>query len=312
MPVIVSSTTVIDNTRKLQNIAGANGVYDAFQPNIAQITSIIDFNTPMMELFMTGNVTFSESNKAAGKAGMLLLDTSSDQHTPSFSANIKWFNGTEPAWEDYQHWQIAFQCVDATVVRATAVGFTSLIPPASMATSFARPFGWDTQLSINDGRIGTFPEVITYVDFSHESANKRIRVRFVHGSSQSSNVINDVYINYTGLTNISSIQAQYNVSAQNCSGDCSPINYGVGPLPTNEGNNSGTYYDLPVAFYWMAQANPNEFASGQATTTASFDSANPDLRVKVVCDQGTFYSTCDIGGANEIFLRATKFGEVDR
>jgi len=129
MPIQVSTVTVIDDSLKLQNITGANGKYDSLFPIPAVITNALNFDTPMMTLTMTGNVTFSETNKGTGKAAMLLLDTSSDKHTPSFSGNIQWSTGAAPTWSDYQHWQIAFQCFNSTQVRAVAVGFTSTIPP---------------------------------------------------------------------------------------------------------------------------------------------------------------------------------------
>lgn len=125
MAVQVSGTTVIDNSRVLQNIAGANGKYDAFHPNVNSITTVIDMNEPMMTLSMSGNVTFSESNKSAGKTAVLLLDTSASGHTPSFSGNVRWAEDSEPNWSDYRYWNIALVCWDSTIIRAAAVGFSA-------------------------------------------------------------------------------------------------------------------------------------------------------------------------------------------
>jgi hypothetical protein len=124
MAIKISSTEVIDNSRVLQNITGANGTYTNFHAAATTITTVINFSTPVMTLTMSGNVTFSESNKGAGKTAILILDTSASGHTPTFSANVKWPGaGTAPTWSDSRYWEIAFVCWDSTTVRATAVGF---------------------------------------------------------------------------------------------------------------------------------------------------------------------------------------------
>ena len=157
MPIQVSTVTVIDDSLKLQNITGANGKYNSLFPQASVITNALNFDTPMMTLTMTGNVTFSETNKGTGKAAMLLLDTSSDKHTPNFSGNIQWSTGAAPTWSDYQHWQIAFQCFNSTQVRAVAVGFTSTIPPevislsGSAGTPADRLFPGPTYLGVGSG-----------------------------------------------------------------------------------------------------------------------------------------------------------------
>lgn len=125
MAIVVGSTEVIDDDFKLQNITGANGKYDAFHANVNAITNVIDMNKPIMTLNMSGNVTFTESNKSAGKTAVLILDTSSSAHTPTFSANVKWGSDTEPTWGDYRYWNIAFVCWDSSIVRAVAVGYNA-------------------------------------------------------------------------------------------------------------------------------------------------------------------------------------------
>jgi hypothetical protein len=134
MAIKISGTEVIDNSRVLQNITGANGTYGNFYTPISIITTAIDFATPMMGLSMTGNVTFTESNKSAGRSAMLLLDTSSSGHTPTFSSNIKWNGGTAPTWGDARYWQIALQCIDGTTVRGTALGYETGAAPSETIT----------------------------------------------------------------------------------------------------------------------------------------------------------------------------------
>lgn len=124
MAIQVSGTTVIDNSRVLQNIVGANGAYDNLQPTTAGITNVINFNTPMMTLTMGANTTLSESNKATGHSAILILDRSSSGFTPTWSSNIKWpTDGTEPAWADHRYWIITFICISSTLVRSVAIGY---------------------------------------------------------------------------------------------------------------------------------------------------------------------------------------------
>lgn len=134
MAIKISGTEVIDNSRVLQNITGANGTYGNFHSSATIITTVINFATPMMTLSMTGNVTFTESNKSAGRSAMLLLDTSSSGHTPTFSSNIKWNGGTTPTWGDARYWQIALQCIDGTTVRGTALGYETGAAPSETIT----------------------------------------------------------------------------------------------------------------------------------------------------------------------------------
>jgi len=123
MAIQVSGTTVIDNSRILQNIVGMNGAYNNLQPITSNTTSVIDFNTPLLISTMTANRTFSESNKSAGHTALLVLDRSGSSYTPSWSINIKWPAAEEPIWADHRYWTVTFICVDSSTVRATAVGY---------------------------------------------------------------------------------------------------------------------------------------------------------------------------------------------
>ena len=133
MAIKISTTEVIDSSRVLQNIAGANGVCNNFHAAAVAITTVLNFALPVMSLTMSGPVTFTESNKLLGRSALLLLDTSPSAFTPTFSANIKWQNATTPTWSNYRYWQIALQCVDGTNVRGIALGyeFTGSAPPVT-------------------------------------------------------------------------------------------------------------------------------------------------------------------------------------
>lgn len=309
MAVKIAGTTVIDDSRILQNITNTTGVYTDWHPAADTITTVIDFDKPMMKLAMTGNVTFTESNKAAGKSCVLILDTSTTPHTPTFSANVK-FTST-PTWSGSRFWIITFVAWDATTVRATAQPFSAAVTGGpSLQSTFSPPISWDTYQNYNS--LVGFPECYAGINFSHDSANSRILAEFYSGDSGAPQTTTNVYINYSGLTNITSIQAQYNVDNQTCFGDCNPNTYGIGPLPSSDGYNSGTYYNLPVNFAWAAQANPNTGFANDATTNAYFTSPNPDFRIKVVCDQGTFYSTCEVSFNSGVLYLQAIYGSAAR
>lgn len=126
MAIKISSTEVISNIRHLKNITSASGKYDDLRTPLSTINTVIDFNTPIMNKVMTANTTFTESNKGLGKTSVLILDTSSSGHTPTFSANIKWAEDTTPAWADYRYWHIGMVGWNSTTVRAVAKGYGSI------------------------------------------------------------------------------------------------------------------------------------------------------------------------------------------
>lgn len=127
MAIVVGSTEVIDNSRRLQNIAGANGTYDAFHPNVATLSSAatinVNMNNPFINLTLGTNATLVVINPGPGKTSVLALDTSASGFTPSFSSNVKWAEDSEPTWSDHRYWNVAFVCWDTSNVRTAAVGF---------------------------------------------------------------------------------------------------------------------------------------------------------------------------------------------
>jgi len=129
MAIKVSSTTVIDDNRKLQNIADMEGRYGSFIPGASTTTDTITFENPIISCVMTADTTFSESGTgtSAKPTCTLLLDTSTSAHTPTFSSNINWENNTEPTWSTYRKWQITFHEVTDSPLRidAAAVGFSA-------------------------------------------------------------------------------------------------------------------------------------------------------------------------------------------
>lgn len=135
MAIKVSGTDVITDARGLTNIAGANGLYNNFHTSAIAVTDNINFTFPMMTCTLTAATSFTESGYVEGKSATLLLDTSSNAYTPTFSGNIIWKGDTEPSWGGYQHWQITFLCgASSSAIYASAIGYTSAGAPAPTET----------------------------------------------------------------------------------------------------------------------------------------------------------------------------------
>ncbi len=315
MAIKQQTTTIIDDTRKVDTTwgeagygfpAGIKGKFSDLHPKqVDTITTAIDFNKSVLKIAMTGAVTFTYSNAAAGRMVILNIDTSTSGHTPTFPSTVKF--PTTPTWSNNRHWQVHLTAMSATELRATAFGFDE---PGSVSSSFAN-FSlsgatlWDTA-NYHWANFG-WPESWCYLLFIHESGNNRVKITYAWGDSGAPGNYPVQYADYTGLTGITSVEAQYNVQSQSCSGDCSAGNYSWGPLPTNDGYASGTYYTVPTSgglrFGWMAMANPNDpGGAGNSLTQAAMNSSNPDFRIKIVCNEGTFYSTAE---STNIEMRAT-------
>lgn len=134
MAIQIGGTTVISDSRKLENIVDCTGTFEDFHSNPVTITDNINFTTPMMVQTMSANTTYTESGIVEGRTCTLLLDTSSNTYTPTFSTTVEWPNSTEPTWGNYQHWMITFHAVSSTEIRANAVGYTETTAPPPTET----------------------------------------------------------------------------------------------------------------------------------------------------------------------------------
>jgi len=293
MAIKVGGVTVINNSRELENLTGASGTFGDFHPNETVISSASTLNismlVPAQKVDMTSAITFTCTNKAFGRDVVLILDTSTSGYTPTFDSSVE-FPGGAPTWSSYRHWTITLMCWNGTNVRATAVGFTDAGTPSS--SGLPATFTQDSSFSMfgNINASAGSPQTWSSVSFEHQSGSSRIRVGWWSGDSSAASATQYTYINYTGLTGITSVQFQYNVSAQSCTGYCSPSN---GPTPASDGYNSGTYYNGFVRFWWLAESNST---TTNTNVGANFNSSDPDFRVRVICDQGTLYSTCELSG----------------
>ena len=124
MAIKIGGTTVINNSRALENVVNMSGTFNDFYPNVSTITTVLDFTKPLMKLAMTGNVTFTATEFLGGRTSTLILDRSSSGHTPTFPASIEFSPGT-PTWADSRYWSISFLCISGSAARAFAVGFSA-------------------------------------------------------------------------------------------------------------------------------------------------------------------------------------------
>lgn len=128
MAVKVGSTTVINDRKELTNITNASGKYGDFHAKPLNLgsgaTESISFTTPVMIKTMTTDVLFSGINLSSGKTAMLLLDTGTSNHVPTFnSSTFSFATGTEPTWENHRYWVVTFVCWSTSKAMVSASGY---------------------------------------------------------------------------------------------------------------------------------------------------------------------------------------------
>jgi len=312
MAIKVGGVSVINNSFGLENLEGADGTYNNWHPDETVLTSASTLNInlllPHQKLVMASNVAFTATNKSFGRNCVLILDTSATPYTPSFDSLVE-FPGGEPTWTDHRYWNISFMCWNSSNVRATALGFDAPGAASGLPSTFSEHPSFTPR---EDVWSSTSAECWVSVSFEHESSNNRIKVGWWNGNSTAASATDYTYVTYTGLTNITSVQYQYNVDSQSTTGKTT--GYSQGPTPVGDGFNPATYYPANgngsfTRFWWYAIADN---INSTTTTAANLSSgSDPDFRIKIVCDQGTLYSTCDIDlsgaegpGVLGIFCRA--------
>lgn len=128
MPIKVGTTTIINDDNELENIADATGNYGNFHANVTDLgsgtTETLNFTgNPVYKKVMTADTTFNMQNVAAGRTIMLLLDTSTSNHTPTFTLNNLWAGDEEPNWADHQAWLITMVGWNTTSAFTSATGY---------------------------------------------------------------------------------------------------------------------------------------------------------------------------------------------
>lgn len=300
MAIKIGGTSVINDSRELASITGMNGTYTTFHPLVTAVPGTnLDLNQTMLSKTISGATTFTYSGAATGKTTVFLLDVTDTHHVPTFPGDFS-FQAT-PTWSSNRYWIITLVCFSATDIKATAAGYDDTPAAPALQSSFLIS-QWD-HIQERTTEFGAAAEAFARVSFSNDTANDRIDVAYVGGTNAAVATVYHTYIDTSGCTNITSVEAQYNVSSQ--SGPGSPSGYPYGPTPVDDGYASGTYYSVPNSpgarsFGWMARA-----VSSLAQTTFSLNTADPDFRIKVVCDEGTLYSTCEFTqGSGSCYARS--------
>jgi hypothetical protein len=307
MAIKIGGTNVIDDYKVLSGITDMDGTYTNYHPVVTAVPNTLglDLSFSVLKRTMLAAETFTFTGAANGRTTVFLLDTSASGFAPTFPTQFSF--QTVPTWTDSRYWTITIVCFGSTSVYCTAVGVTST--PSSTLSNFSLGGlgGWDTiQNSYGSGT----PWASASVTFLHSAANNRVNITHTAGDSRNGSTQTTVYANYTGLTGITAVEVQYNISAQSCSGsECSaggaPGYSGNGPLPTNDGYNPSTYYSCAsssIQFHWSASVDSGSGNDSHTTCNFSgFSNTNPHFRIKIVCNEGTFYST---GSASDISVFA--------
>lgn len=141
MTVQIGSDIVINDSLFLQNIVGAQGRHDNFASKVHTLANgTIDFsNGVIQKMDMAADVTFSVPGTVPDVASiLLLLDTSTTPHTPTFAdtggRSFSWAGGTEPTWSEFRFWQVYIQVASSNIVRVSASGFGGIAPPPPTET----------------------------------------------------------------------------------------------------------------------------------------------------------------------------------
>ena len=312
MAIKIGYATVVNDSRQLAYITDMDGTYTSFHPNVEAVTgTALDLSQTMLSKTIAAPTTFTYLNAQTGRTSVFLLDISTSNHVPTFPGDFS-FQAT-PTWSGNRYWIISIVCFAPTEIQATAVGYDTVPAAPALPASFSIS-GWDHINSRTLGGGGA-TEAFCRVSFSNDVANDRIDVAYVGGTNAAVATVYHTYISTASLTNITSIQAQYNVQTQSVTGNTNASNYSSGPLPTSDGYASGTYYNVPtstgaVQFTWMAKSSVGGSGNQVTQTTFSLNTADPDFRIKVVCDQGTLYSTCEFTQGSGSCYAATYSGSI--
>ena len=310
MAIKIGYATVINNSRQLSYITDMTGTFTSFHPNVTAVTgTALDLSQTMLSKTITAPTTFTYLNAQTGRTSVFLLDIGTSNHVPTFPGDFS-FQAT-PTWSGNRYWIISLVCFAPTEIQATAVGYNTVPAAPALPASFTISNWAHQQMRTAGGGIAT--QAFAKVGFTNDTANDRIDVSYVGGTNAAMATVYHTYISTAGITNITSMQAQYNVVSQSVTGNTS-TGYPYGPLPTNDGYNSGTYYNVPssggLEFRWIAVSSTGGSGSQITQVTFSLNTSAPDFRIKVVCDQGTLYSTCEFTQGSGSCYAATYAGSI--
>ena len=149
MAIKITGTTVINDSRGVENMSGIEGNYTNFHGTVTAIANNIDMSKPFVSRTLAAATTFTASNLETGKVCLLMLDISSSQYIPTWPASIQWPSAGEPTWNatGVTQWLVCLTCWDNTTIRATATGWG--------AGGFAGTYAVTAPTSITEGIPGT-------------------------------------------------------------------------------------------------------------------------------------------------------------
>ena len=149
MAIKIAGTTVINDSRGVENMNGIEGNYTNFHGTVTAIANNIDMSKPIVSRTLAAATTFTASNLETGKVCLLMLDITSSQYIPTWPASIQWPSAGEPTWNatGVTQWLVCLTCWDNTAIRATATGWGS--------GGFAGTYAVTAPTSITEGIPGT-------------------------------------------------------------------------------------------------------------------------------------------------------------
>ena len=258
MAIKIAGTTVINNSRGVENMSNIEGNYTNFHGIVTSIANDLDMSKPVMSRTLTADTTFTASNLATGKVCLLMLDIGSSQYIPTWPASIKWPGaGTEPDWDatGVTQWLVCFTCWDNTTIRATATGWGTGTQAASVdlgstARKYQKGFWWDESTN------------------PHTAGTASMTFQTTGGVSYSANSPTGTFenLNYDTQTGTSSwgtavTGSDYEIKYQ------FTTNHSGGSVTANPGNN--VWLSLGSARTWTVSTTTTGESAGRITGTVS-------------------------------------------
>ena len=260
MAIKIAGSTVINNSRGVQNMGGIEGNYTNFHGVVTAIANNLDMSKPVMSRTLTAATTFTASNLATGKVCLLMLDIGSSQYIPTWPASIKWpGDGTEPDWDTtgVTKWLVCLTCWDNTTIRATATGWGTGTQPASVdlgsaARNFFKFNLWDETTNPHSAGTATMSfQTDGAVAYTHNSPSGT----FGSGSNATQQGTSSWGSGVSG--------ADYDIKYQ-----FTTDHQGSSP-GSNAGGPNNTWQQLNSPRIWSVATSTNGESSGRITGTVS-------------------------------------------
>ena len=283
-------------TPSISSVSGPSSIDEGASGDFTVTTSNVPNNTSLNWTTVNIDTTAADFSSTSGtvtinnNTGTVTISPTADATTEGaedFKVRVSGTAGPNSAF-------VSKDSADCTVNDTS-------VATATMGSSFSITGG----NQVEDGPAGGFTEAFIRYRISHDTTNNRIKIESGRGGSETTAVLINSYVNYTGLSNITSVDVKYTVNSQACSGTCYVGAFG--PTPVNDGLNTGTYYSVPSAagqslvVGWMAKSNPNL----QSDSVSYVNAYNIIMTVRVIDSvEGTFTATSN---STNISLQSTEY-----